>query len=79
MSMIEELRSTVVDNRTLFGFEYNGKDGNVDPDYAGYDTFLLFFSGNEKVVNGFDAVLTDPFWDGRTFCEIADEITITEQ
>lgn len=79
MNMIEELKETVVANRTLFGFLYDGKDANIDPDYEGYDTFLLYFAGKEKVVNSFDEVLSTPFWDGHTFTEIADTIMITAQ
>lgn len=79
MNMVEELKNTVVINRTLFGFLYDGKDANIDPDYEGYDTFLLHFAEKEKIVDGFDAVLNTPFWNGHTFAEIADAITITEQ
>lgn len=81
MNMIEELRDTVVARATLFGFEYQGKDGNVDPIWTPEtgNTFYLFFDSEGVTVNSFEAALDTPFVNGRTFREIADEITITEQ
>ena len=66
---------------TLLGFEYNGKNGNVDPCYipeTKKNEFLLFFDGKEQVVNNLDDVMGTPFIAGHTLTELADEIKITE-
>lgn len=65
---------------TLFGFEYNGKDGNVDPYYmpSGGSSFLLFFDGDEQIVHNIDAVMSTPFIAGKSLNELYDQIKITE-
>jgi hypothetical protein len=80
MDMLEAIKNTIVDCCTLFGFEYNGKDGNIDPCYKPGigDTFLLFYNGEEQSVDSLDAVFSTPFVEGHTLKEIADEIEVTE-
>lgn len=80
MKMVDEIRATLLDNATLFGFEYNGKSGNVDPMYTPEtgNRFLLWYDGDEKVVDSIDAVMDTPFFDGHTLNEISDEITVTD-
>lgn len=66
---------------TLFGFEYNGKDGNVDPYYSDKlktDSFLLYYDGTEQTVYNLDDVMNTPFIEGKTLNEVADQIEITE-
>ena len=78
--MMKTVKEVIVDNATLFGFDYKGKSGNIDPCYTPEtgDTFLLFFDGNEQWVSSIDAVFSTPFINGKTFAEVADQITITD-
>ncbi|MEG0485164.1 MAG: hypothetical protein RR576_06930 [Oscillospiraceae bacterium] len=80
MNIFDTIKNTIVDNSTLFGFEYNGKFGNIDPCYKPNlgDTFLLFFDGREKTVCSFDEVMNEPFFSGKSLSEIANYITITD-
>ena len=79
-SMLAIIRETVIDNATLFGFEYLGKDGNVDPIYneKSGNHFLLFYDGYEIVVPSFEDVLSAPFVHGHALIEICSEISITD-
>lgn len=84
MTLAEKVEDVVLDNQTLFGFEYNGIDGNIDPWYTPKDgqCFHLMYNGLEQDVKGFDAVLNTPFVDGHTLQELSDsgaKIIITEQ
>ncbi len=66
---------------TLFGFEYRGIDGNVDPYYVPEkkrQEYLLFFDGDEQTVYDIEDVMNTPFIAGKTLSEVADEIEITE-
>ena len=77
----DKIKARIGEMCTLFGFEYNGKDGNVDPYYlpeTGEDSFLLFFDGNEQTVDNLDAVMNTPFIDGKTLREVSDKLVITE-
>ncbi|MDO5602359.1 MAG: hypothetical protein Q4G07_06270 [Oscillospiraceae bacterium] len=38
------------------------------------DSFLLWFSGDEKTVHGFDEVISTPFSDRRALIEIAGQM-----
>lgn len=69
----DAIKNRIAEICTLFGFEYHGKDGNVDP-YSQTE-FLLFFDGAEKTVHSIDEVMSTPFFDGKSLAEIADEIT----
>lgn len=79
--MADKIKARIAEMCTLFGFEYNGKDGNVDP-YCIRKTqkneFLLYFNGEEQTVYNIDDVMNTPFIDGKTLTEVADEIEITE-
>lgn len=76
-----KIRDRISECATLFGFEYGGKYGNVDPYYI-YETksheYLLFFDGAEKTVYTLDEVMNTPFICGKTLSEVADKIVITE-
>ena len=63
---------------TLFAFDYNGRSYGVDP-YS-KESFSLFVAdgGAEKTVSSIDDVMNEPFFDGKSLSEIAEEITITE-
>lgn len=79
MSLIDEIKSTLFDGGTLFGFEYNGKEGNIDPFIK---SFHLMYDGKEQDVPNFDAVLNTPFVGGHTLQELSDSganVIITEQ
>ncbi|MEG0897330.1 MAG: hypothetical protein RR867_09440 [Ruthenibacterium sp.] len=76
----QKIQTRIAEICTLFGFEYNGKVGNIDPYYLseGQFEFLLFFDGEEKTVTSIDAVMNEPFFDGKSLNDIAEDITITE-
>lgn len=79
MKLVDEIKSTVVENASLFGFEYKGKEGNIDP-FIKY--FHLMYDGKEQDVPNFDAVLNTPFVGGHTLQELSDsgaKVIITEQ
>lgn len=78
MRTMDYIKETLSVNSTLFGFEYNGKEGNIDPYYSGKDRYLLFFDGKELLVNSLNAVFTTPFIDGKTLNEVVNQIIITE-
>ena len=77
----EKIKNRISDCVTLFGFEYNNKNGNVDPYYIpdkkSYE-YLLFYDGEEITVYDIDDVMNTPFIDGHTLNELAEKITITE-
>lgn len=77
----KEIKDRIKQCVTLFGFEYNGKDGSVDPFYlpeTKSHEYSLFYDGNEQTVYNMDDVMNTPFIDGHTLNEIADKLTITE-
>ena len=77
----DKIKTRIGEMCTLFAFEYDGKDGNVDPCYSPVtkqDNFLLYYDGNEQTVHNIDDVMNTPFIDGKTLTEIADKIEITE-
>jgi len=78
MKTSRDIKNRISECATLFSFEYHGKQGNVDPYYLGEDKyeFLLYFNGSEKMVYDVSEVMTDPFFDGKSLTEIADEIDI---
>ena len=77
MTNLENIKTTL-NNGTLLGFEYEGKDGNIDPYYEGKDSYLLFFDNKELVVYSLEDVFTTRFIAGKTLKEVADKIIITE-
>ena len=86
MKMEKHMNATAIKNRinqcaTLFGFVFNGKDGNVDPYYIPETNsieFLLYFDGDEQTVYDIEDVMNTPFIEGKTLAEVADQIRITE-
>ena len=77
----EKIKKCIGEMSTLFGFEYNGKEGNVDPCYfpnTHMQEFLLFYDGNEQTVYSLDDVMCTPFIDGKTLSEVSEEIEVTE-
>lgn len=77
----ENIKNRIAECVTLFGFEFNGKEGNVDPYYIpeskSYE-YLLYYNGDEMTVYSIDDVMNTPFVDGHTLTELAEKITITE-
>ena len=79
MNTLQLLQDTLVNRCTLFGFEYCGKEGSVDPFYEhGTDHFLLYFGEIEKTVDSFDEVLHTPFINGKSLIAVLPDITITD-
>ena len=77
----KQIKSRIGECATLFGFEYCGKDGNVDPYYlpeTKSTEYLLYFDGEEQIVHSIDDVMSTPFIKGKTLNEVASEIAITE-
>lgn len=77
----DKIKKRIDDCVTLFGFEYKGKDGNVDPCYIPKEKryeYLLYFDGKEQTVSDIESVMNTPFIMGHSLNEIADEIEITE-
>lgn len=77
MTNLEYIKNTL-NNGTLLGFEYEGKDGNIDPYYEGKDSYLLFFDNKELVVYSLEDVFATRFIAGKTLKEVANKIIITE-
>lgn len=77
----EDIRKKIAEIASLFGFEYDGKYGNVDPYYIpetnSYE-FLLYYDGEETIVYDIDSVMNTPFIAGNSLNEISEEIIITE-
>ncbi len=75
-----DIKSRIKECATLFEFEYNKKDGNIDPYYIqetdSYE-YLLYFDGDEQTVYHIDDVMNTPFIDGKTLNEVANEIEVT--
>ena len=77
----ETIKNRIDEMCTLFGFEYNGKEGNVDPCYdhiAKQNDFLLYFAGEEQTVHDIESVMNTPFIDGHSLNEVAEQLEITE-
>lgn len=70
----EEIRHRISEICTLFGFEYNGKVGDVDP-FSETD-FDLTYDGETIKVDSIDKVMETPFFDGKSLAEIVSEIDI---
>lgn len=76
-----KIKDRISECATLFGFEFNGKEGNIDPYYnpsSKSSEYLLCFDGNEKTVYSIDDVMNTPFIEGHSLNEIADKITVTD-
>ena len=76
----KQIKNTIEQCSGLFGFEYQGKEGNVDPYYIPKKKsfeYLLFFDGTEQMVYNIDAVMTTPFIMGHSLNEVANELDIT--
>ncbi len=78
MITANNIKNRISECATLFSFVYHGKQGNVDPYYLGENKyeFLLYFDGAEKTVYNVEAVMSEPFFDGKSLSEITDEIDI---
>lgn len=77
----DKIRDRISECVTLFGFEFNGKEGNIDPCYNPNNKiteYLLYFDGNEKTVYNIEDVMNTPFIDGFSLNEIANKIIITD-
>lgn len=76
-----EIRDLIAVGNTLIGFDYKGKECHIDPYYIPDQKkheYLLFFDGEEQIVNTLDEVMNIRFVDGRSLTEIAGELTLTD-
>ena len=76
MMTFENAIKRIQEFASLFAFEYNGKDGDIDP--FNKNKFNLFYNGETKEVHSIEDVINEPFFDGKSFKEIYDEISIVE-
>ncbi len=77
----DKIRNRIEECVSMLTFEYNGKEGNVDPYYIPEnkrEEYLIFFDGYEQTVYDIETVMNTPFIDGKSLNEIADELVITE-
>ena len=72
----EKIKARIAEHCTLFGFEYKGKIGDVDP-YSD-DSYDLTYDGETINVHSIDEVMNTPYFDGKCLNEIYNEIEITE-
>ena len=56
----ENIKSRINEFCTLFGFEYNGKNGDVD--HFSENEFNLTFDGETITVHSIDEVIETPFF-----------------
>lgn len=77
----DKIKSRINEMCTLFGFEYQGKAGNVDPCYnpdTGKDEFMLYYDNKEQTVYDIEAVMQTPFIRGHSINELAETLTVTD-
>ena len=72
----EDIKNRINEFCTLFGFEYNGKNGDVD--HFSENEFNLTFDGETITVHSIAEVMETPFFDGKCLNDICDEINIAE-
>lgn len=76
-----DIKNNILLCKGLFGFQYEGNDGNVDPYYIPETKsykYLLAFDGDEQYVDDIESVMNTPFIDGQSLNEVAEELIITE-
>ena len=77
----DKIQKRISDCVTLFGFEYDGKSGGVDPYYLPETNsfeFLLFYDGDDVTVHSIDDVMNTPFINGKSLLDLFDKLTITD-
>lgn len=77
----KDIKMNILLCKGLFGFKYDGKEGNVDPYYIPQKKsykYLLSFNGNEQYVYDIDTVMNTPFINGQSLNDVAEKIIITE-
>ena len=77
----DKIRNRIEECVSMLTFEYNGKEGNVDPYYITENRrkeYLILFDGCEQNVYDIETVMNTPFIDGKSLNEIADKLVITE-
>lgn len=73
----DSLRKELAKGWAMLIFQYHGKEGHVDP-YGTQDgnfSCLLWYGGDEKLVNSMDEVMNTPIFDGHALAEIAGSIS----
>jgi hypothetical protein len=73
-----QIKDIIKQCATLFEFEYQGLDGNVDPYFHedGSFSFLLYFDNEERTVYNIDDVMSTPFIKGKSLNEVAESLKI---
>lgn len=69
-----DLKKMIENAVDLFEFEYDGREGNIDPYYIPETKsmeYLLYFDGNEKIVKSIEEVMGTPFIDGKNLNDLA--------
>lgn len=71
-----EIKKWLSQLTSLLGFEYKGKNGYIDP--INQHEFVLFYDGNDTVVDSLDKAMSIKFFDGLSLEDIYHQITITD-
>lgn len=77
----DEIKKIIEIGASLFGFEYQNKECNIDPCYSKEKQcieYLLYCDGDELIVYSIEDVMNTRFFNGHSLNEIAEEIVITE-
>ncbi|MCC8041956.1 MAG: hypothetical protein LIO69_00255 [Oscillospiraceae bacterium] len=80
MNKTELIKTQIAEGASIFEFEYNGLDGNVDYYYIQETKsieILLWFNGEEITVYDIDSAMNTKFINGKSLAEVADDIKIT--
>ena len=76
-----DLKKMIENSIDLFEFEYDCREGNIDPYYIPETKsmeYLLYFDGNEKIVKSIEEVMNTPFIDGKSLNDLAAHIQFTD-
>lgn len=77
MTTIKQFKQAIVENGNSVYFTYNGKPSGVEPTVKdSVFTFEMWYGQKYKVVAGFDNMITDAFFDGKTLTEVAKLVTV---
>ena len=70
----KQIRDRVNEIACCFQFEYNGKDGGIDP--MSETEFWCYYDGENQTVDSIDKAMNMPFVKGKRIGEILDKIDI---
>lgn len=72
----DKLKAQIASMASHVLFSYNGVDCGVDP--LAPDHFDMWYGDESITVDSIDAVMSTPFFEGRTLSDIAQDITNLE-